>query len=136
MTYGPATLTELVADGTFPETTRVLRLEEGTVGNASFLALPVTAGDQAGAQVVANLALSPEQQAAKADPAVWGQFTVLDVARLDPADQRRFDALPESPRRPRLRGALPRRRPRAVLGLGGPAGRGVASEVLARTAER
>ena len=97
MTYGPATLTDLVADGTFPGTTRVLRLEEGTVGNASFLAVPVTSGDQAGAQVVADLALSPEQQAAKADPRVWGQFTVLDLERLDPADRRRFETLPESP---------------------------------------
>ncbi len=29
MTYGPATLTELVAEGTFPKTTRVLSLDEG-----------------------------------------------------------------------------------------------------------
>ena len=109
MTYGPATLTELVADGTFPETTRVLPLEEGTVGNASFLGLPVTAGDQAGAMVVADLALSPEQQAAKADPGVWGQFTVLDLDLLDPADRARFDALPSPPscRRTRCSRATP-----------------------------
>ena len=97
MTYGPATLTELVADGTFPPTTRVLTLEEGTVGNASFLGIPATAGDQAGAMVVANLALSPQQQAAKADPDVWGQFTVLDLDLLDDDQRARFGALPESP---------------------------------------
>ena len=97
MTYGPATLTELVADGTFPETTRVLTLEEGTVGNASFLGIPVTAGDQAGAMVVANLALSPSQQAIKADPGVWGQFTVLDLDLLESDQRARFDALPASP---------------------------------------
>ena len=97
MTYGPATLTELVADGTFPPTTRVLTLEEGTVGNASFLGIPATAGDQAGAMVVANLALSPQQQAAKADPDVWGQFTVLDLDLLEDDQRARFGALPESP---------------------------------------
>ena len=97
MTYGPATLTDLVAKGTFPATTKVLTLNEGTVGNASFLAIPTTSGHQAGAEVVANLALSPAQQVAKADPAVWGQFTVLDLTRLDPADRARFDALPASP---------------------------------------
>ena len=97
MTYGPATLTELVADGTFPKTTRVLTLEEGTVGNASFLAIPTTARDQAGAMVVANLALSPQQQAAKADPGVWGQFPVLDPDLLDAEQRSGFDALPESP---------------------------------------
>jgi putative spermidine/putrescine transport system substrate-binding protein len=97
MTYGPATLTGLVQDGTFPETTRVLSLEEGTVGNASFLALPATSGQPEAAMVVANLALSPEQQALKADPAVWGQFTVLDQSRLSDAQRRSFEQLPRSP---------------------------------------
>lgn len=97
MTYGPATLTELVADGTFPATTEVLTLEGGTVGNASFLAMPATAGDPEGAMVVADLALSPEQQALKADPDVWGQFTVLDLDLLDDEDRALFEALPESP---------------------------------------
>ncbi len=96
MTYGPATLTKLVADGTFSATTRVLPLEEGTIGNASFLAIPATAGDPEGAMVVANLALSPEQQAAKAEPETWGQFTVLDTELLSPIDQARFDDLPTS----------------------------------------
>ncbi|MGD9961898.1 ABC transporter substrate-binding protein [Nocardioides sp.] len=97
MTYGPATLTELVEEGTFPPTTRVLSLEDGTVGNASFLAIPASSPDQAGAMVVADLALSPEQQVAKADPAVWGQFTVLDTELLDAEAARAFDQLPDSP---------------------------------------
>ena len=97
MTYGPATLTELVADGTFPSTTRVLRLEDGTVGNASFLAIPATSPDRAGAMVVADLALSPDQQLAKSDPEVWGQFTVLDEDLLEAPVARAFDRLPESP---------------------------------------
>jgi putative spermidine/putrescine transport system substrate-binding protein len=97
MTYGPATLTELVAQGTFPSTTRVLPLEEGTVGNASFLAVPSTSPDHAGAMVVANLALSPEQQRIKADPRIWGQFTVLDETRLPPDERAAFADLPRSP---------------------------------------
>ncbi|WP_249522485.1 ABC transporter substrate-binding protein [Modestobacter marinus] len=96
MTYGPATLDDLVADGTFPETTRVLPLEEGTLGNASFLAIPSTSGDQAGAMVVADLALSPEQQLTKARPEVWGQFTVLDLDRLSDDERAGFEALPDS----------------------------------------
>ncbi|MBT0566621.1 ABC transporter substrate-binding protein [Williamsia sp. CHRR-6] len=97
MTYGPATLTDLVAKGTFPAQTKVLPLTDGTVGNASFLAIPSTSGNQAGARVVANLALSPAQQAAKARPDVWGQFTVLDLDRLSPTDRAAFTALPASP---------------------------------------
>jgi putative spermidine/putrescine transport system substrate-binding protein len=95
MTYGPATLKDLVAKGTFPATTRVLPLEEGTLGNASFLAIPSTSGSQAGAQVVADLALSPEQQLAKAQPDTWGQFTVLDLDRIGDA-RAGFDQLPAS----------------------------------------
>ncbi|MGI9155306.1 MAG: ABC transporter substrate-binding protein [Marmoricola sp.] len=97
MTYGPATLTELVANGTFPSSTRVLTLQDGTVGNASFLGIPSTSGDQEGAMVVANLALSPDQQAAKADPSIWGQFTALDLDRLSASDRAKFDRLPRSP---------------------------------------
>lgn len=97
MTYGPATLTDLVTSGALPETTRVLTLEDGTVGNASFLAIPANASDPAGAMVVANLALSPEQQAAKADPGTWGQFPVLDPGRLTSEANALFDRLPASP---------------------------------------
>ncbi|MEW1708890.1 ABC transporter substrate-binding protein [Microbacterium sp. NPDC089190] len=97
MTYGPATLTGLVADGTYPAQTKVLTLEDGTVGNASFLGLPVNSDAAAGAMVVANVALSAEQQAKKAEPDVWGQFPVLDLHALSAEDRALFDALPVSP---------------------------------------
>lgn len=97
MTYGPATLTDLVADGTYPPETTVLPLEDGTVGNASFLGLPANSDSVAGAMVVANVALSVEQQVAKAQPDVWGQFTVLDIESLSDDDRALFDSLPTSP---------------------------------------
>ncbi len=97
MTYGPATLAQQVASGALPASTRVLPLEEGTLGNASFLAVPVNAGDQPGALVVADLALSPEQQLAKADPATWGQYPVVDLDRVPEDVRAGFAALPASP---------------------------------------
>jgi putative spermidine/putrescine transport system substrate-binding protein len=96
MTYGPATLPSLVEEGTFPETTRALTLDEGTIGNASFLAIPATSGSQEGAMVVADLALSPEQQLAKAQPDTWGQYTVLDFDRLPDDVRAGFEELPTS----------------------------------------
>lgn len=96
MTYGPATLTDLVNNGTYPADTRVATFSEGTVGNASFLAIPATSASSAGAMVVANLALSPQQQALTADPKVWGQFTVLDLAKLPENDRAQFRKLPAS----------------------------------------
>jgi len=97
MTYGPATLTKLVADGTFPAQTRVMKLSDGTLGNASFLAIPSDAAHTAGAMVVANVALSVKQQVAKANPNTWGQFTVLDLGKLTAAQRQLFAELPQSP---------------------------------------
>ena len=97
MTYGPATLTKLVADGTYPPGTKVMLLDEGTIGNASFLGIPVNAASRAGAMVVANVALSVSQQVAKADPSTWGQFTVLNLDALNASERAEFAALPQSP---------------------------------------
>ena len=97
MTYGPSAVTELVANGTYPAGTKILTLDEGTVGNASFLGIPSNASAAAGAMVVANVALSIDQQVAKADPTIWGQFTVVDYDSLADDDKAKFDALPSSP---------------------------------------
>lgn len=132
MTYGPATLTELVRDGTFPATTRVLTVSDGTVGNASFLGIPVTSPDAAGAMVVADLALSPAQQVAKADPATWGQFTVLDIDRLEPTDARAFDRLPDSPVVPPYEELAENAQPELSSDWVAPLDEGWRAEVLAR----
>lgn len=132
MTYGPATLDDLVADGTFPASTRVLPLEGGTLGNASFLGIPVNAADAAGAQVVADLALSPEQQLAKARPEVWGQYPVLDPQRL-PADAARgFAELPVSRVVPPVEQLTSGAQPELGAGWVTPLEDGWRAEVLAR----
>ena len=43
--------------------------------------------------MLANFLISPEAQARKQDPNVWGDPTVLDVTALDADDRARFDAL-------------------------------------------
>jgi putative thiamine transport system substrate-binding protein len=43
---------------------------------------------------VANFLLSPESQAHAMNPSTMGNFTVLDLARLSPAERKRFDDLP------------------------------------------
>jgi putative thiamine transport system substrate-binding protein len=63
---------------------------KGTIGNTHFVAMPYNAPSKAAAQVVANFLLSPAAQARKADIDVWGDPTVLDVARLPAADRARF----------------------------------------------
>jgi putative thiamine transport system substrate-binding protein len=69
-------------------------LEAGTIGNTHFVAIPFNAAHQAGAMVLADFLMSPEAQAHKQDPRVWGDGTVLALDKL-PADERaRFAALP------------------------------------------
>ena len=68
-------------------------LDGGTIGNTHFVAIPFNASAKEGAMVLANFLMSPEGQAHKQDPKVWGDFTVLALDKLAPADRQRFDAL-------------------------------------------
>jgi putative thiamine transport system substrate-binding protein len=65
----------------------------GTLANTHFVAIPYNAAAKAGALVVADFLLSPEAQARKQDPRVWGDPTVLDLATLKAEDRALFDAL-------------------------------------------
>ena len=79
-----------VLDGVLPPQATVTTFTDGAIGNVHFVAIPHNATDKAGALVVANFLLSPEAQARKADPAVWGDPTVLDVDALPRDEQSRF----------------------------------------------
>jgi putative thiamine transport system substrate-binding protein len=94
MAFNPGEASAAISAGRLPETVRTFMLDAGTIGNTHFVAIPFNAAHQAGAMVVADFLMSPEAQARKQDPTVWGDFTVLDVAGLDPADRELFDRLP------------------------------------------
>ncbi len=82
LTGNPSDAVAGVNDGLLPPESRVATFADGSIGNVHFVAIPANAGDQAGALVVADFLLSPEAQARKADPEVWGDPTVLAVDRL------------------------------------------------------
>ena len=82
-----------IAAGTLPDTIRTFTFEGGTIGNASFVAIPFNASHGSGALVVANLILDPEVQARAQDPSVLGFQTVLNLNALAAPDRARFDAL-------------------------------------------
>jgi putative thiamine transport system substrate-binding protein len=79
--------------GNLKDTVRTYVLAGGTIGNTHFVAIPFNANAKQGAMVVANYLLSPEAQAHKQDPGVWGDFTVLALDRLPPEDRARFTRL-------------------------------------------
>lgn len=82
-----------IAAENLPDSTRTFTFDAGTIGNASFVAIPFNAAHQAGAQVVANLLLDPEVQARAQDPDILGFQTVLNLAALSEQDRARFEAL-------------------------------------------
>jgi len=68
--------------GVLPATSRAMILRDGAIANSHYVGIPFNAPNAAGAMVVANFLLSPEAQWQKAGLDVWGDGTVLDVARL------------------------------------------------------
>lgn len=84
-----------ITNGLLPETARSFVLENGTIGNTHFTAIPYNAAHKEGAMVVANFLMSPEAQAKKQHPDVWGDQTVLSMSRLNEAQRALFDALPK-----------------------------------------
>ncbi|MCA1770528.1 MAG: ABC transporter substrate-binding protein [Halomonas sp.] len=82
-----------IASFELPDSVRSYVHDHGMIGNMSFMAIPFNAQHKAGAMVVANYLLSPEAQAYKQDPRVWGSNTVLSLEALEPADRARFDGI-------------------------------------------
>ena len=95
ISFNPNEATTAISKSILPQTVRTFVLEKGTIGNTSFVAIPYNAANKEGAMVVANFLLSPESQAHAMDPTVMGNFTVLDMDRLTPADRKRFEDLPK-----------------------------------------
>jgi len=92
MSYDSSFVSSGVGKGEFPNSARPFLLGGGTLQNTSFVTIPADAAHQAGAQVVANLLLSPRLQAAKLAPGSLGNPTVLDPRRLGPGERRLFGA--------------------------------------------
>ncbi|SEL52335.1 putative thiamine transport system substrate-binding protein [Roseivivax marinus] len=93
ISFSPGEASTAIADNRLPPSVRTFVLEDGTLGNASFVAIPYNSGSKAGAMVVANVLMSPEAQVRAQDPDVLGYGTVLDVAELPEEDRAAFEAL-------------------------------------------
>ena len=92
LTFHPNEAATEIAAKRLPATVQSWQFAKGTIGNTHFVAIPYNAPSKAAAQVVANFLLSSAAQARKADIDVWGDPTVLDVARLPAAERARFQS--------------------------------------------
>lgn len=101
MAFNPGEAASLVLEGRFPESTRSYTFDGGSIGNTHFVAIPFNAANKEAAMVTANFLLSPEAQAEKQKPTVWGDFTVLDLEALSEEDRALFEAIDYHPATPR-----------------------------------
>lgn len=106
--FSASEIAAAVLAGELSDSVRSYTFDGGSIGNVNFLAIPYNAAHKAGAMLLADFLLSPEAQARKLDPQVWGGETVLAVDRLPAADRARFDAVALGPAglRPQDRAAL------------------------------
>jgi len=93
ISFSPNEASTAIANFELPETVRTFVLDKGTIGNASFVAIPYNSGSAAGAMVLANFLMSPEAQLRAQDPEILGYGTVLDMAALSEEDRSAFDSL-------------------------------------------
>ncbi|WP_417312853.1 ABC transporter substrate-binding protein [Enterobacter sp.] len=92
LTFNPAHARQKVASGELPADSYSFGFKKGMLGNVHFVAIPANASASAAAKVVANFLLSPQAQIRKADPAVWGDPSVLDSNKLSPDDAKKLNA--------------------------------------------
>jgi putative thiamine transport system substrate-binding protein len=94
LSFHPGEASSLIAQGQLPESVRTFVFPEGTIGNTHFVAIPFNASAPGAAMIVADFLMSPEAQARKQNPEVWGDDTVLAMDKLAPEARALFAALP------------------------------------------
>lgn len=92
--FNPAEFSNAIAQNIVPETVRSYIHDAGTLANVHFVAIPFNAQAAEAAQLTADFMLSFEAQLRKADSRIWGDPTVLSMAKLAPAERAAFDELP------------------------------------------
>ncbi|MEP1206837.1 MAG: ABC transporter substrate-binding protein [Rhizobiaceae bacterium] len=91
--FNPAEASSAIAQNRLPDSVRSFTFSGGTLGNTHFVAIPYNANSKEGALLLANFLISPQAQARKQDPTIWGDPTVLNIDKLNDADKAKFAAL-------------------------------------------
>jgi putative spermidine/putrescine transport system substrate-binding protein len=83
-----------ILQGVFPEGSTAYVPEPGTIQNTHYLGIMKQSGNVPGALAVINFLQSPEAQHQKANPAVWGDGTILATEKLAAGWQQQFKVIP------------------------------------------
>ncbi len=97
MSYHPSHAQNKIIEGSYPDTVRTFVMEDGSIYNTHFTAIPFNSPNKAGAMVLADFLVSPDAQLSKYRPDNWGDFPALDLNRLSPEDKKRFKAVDLGP---------------------------------------
>ncbi len=83
-----------VLQGLFPASSRAYVFTGGTIQNSHYMGITFNAPNVPGAMVVCNFLMSPEAQYEKMKPEIWGDGTILNLAKLTPEWQLKFNTIP------------------------------------------
>lgn len=89
-TFTAAEVPAAVSQYNLPPQVRTYAMEDGSLSNIHFVAIPYNAKHKQAAKQVADFLLSPKAQAKKQQIEVWGDQTVLDMAALSPSQKALF----------------------------------------------
>lgn len=92
--FNPNDASRAIANGELPASVRSYVHKNGTIANSHFVAIPFNSSAKEAALVFANFLISPEAQARKSDPKIWGDPTVLSMGKLNPTEKQLFDVIP------------------------------------------
>ncbi|TWX73643.1 ABC transporter substrate-binding protein [Colwellia sp. C1TZA3] len=96
-TFSAAQVPAAVERYNLPKNTRSFVMQDGSLSNIHFIAIPYNAANSDAAKVVANFMLSVEAQAKKQQAKIWGDSTVLDVTQLSQQEQLLFSTEQQHP---------------------------------------
>jgi putative thiamine transport system substrate-binding protein len=91
-TFSAAEIPSAISRYDLPDTTRTYRMQDGSLSNIHFVAIPYNAAHMDAAKLVTNFLLSPEAQAKKQQPSGWGDSSVLDLSQLTHEQQSLFNS--------------------------------------------
>ncbi len=91
MAYNYSSAQNRIVQGIYPKTVRTFIMEEGSLYNTHFLAIPANSKNKAAALVTSNFLLSPEIQYMQNLSENWGSMTVLSLNLLDQEYRDKFN---------------------------------------------
>ncbi len=90
LSFNPNEASNAIANEELQGSVRTYVHKGGTIGNTHFLGVVFNSSVKEGAMVFADFLMSPEAQARKADPAIWGDPTVLAMEKLSDEQKKLF----------------------------------------------